>query len=394
MMNRRFDSTCSALRALACGLAPLLLVACGGGGGSTSTGGGSGNGGSGGYGAPPPPGSSAYVAKALVSNGIATAKTTDAALANPWGISFAPGNLVWTANNASQTSTLYDGNGVKDTLTVTLPPGSNGPANPTGIVFNPGSAFLVSNGVNSAPAQFIFAGEAGTLVSWSQAVDMQHALTSYDDGAAGAVYKGLTLATDSGGATHVYAADFHNNKIDEFDATFKKVTLSTAAFFDPQLPSGYAPFNIQAVTVSGTTSLYVTYAKTQGPDNRDPVLGAGLGLMDVFDTQGNFKSHLVPTGGKLNAPWGVALAPAGFGTFSNTLLVGNFGDGWINAYDPVSGAFKGTLADTNGLPIVNPGLWGIAFGNAADSQPATTLFFAAGPNNEADGIYGRIDLMM
>jgi hypothetical protein len=138
--------------------------------------------------------------------------------------------------------------------------------------------------------------------------------------------------------------------------------------------------------------IYVAYAQQQAPDNHDNANGAGLGLVDVFDPQGTLKTHLIAVGGKLNAPWGIALAPANFGTFSNDLLIGNFGDGAINAFDPSTGTFVGTISDANGQAILNPGLWGIAFGNGAQNQPTTTLYFAAGIADEADGLYGRIDL--
>jgi hypothetical protein len=166
---------------------------------------------------------------------------------------------------------------------------------------------------------------------------------------------------------------------------------TTGGFTDPTLPSGYAPFGIQAITANGTTRIYVTYAQTL-PTSDDNANGAGLGLVNVFDVHGALQTHLIAAGGKLNAPWGVAVAPANFGTYSNNLLVGNFGDGVINAFDASTGAYVGTLADSNGTAFANPGLWGIGFGNGAQNQPATTLYFAAGIANEAAGVYGRIDL--
>ncbi len=372
----------------------LTLVACGGGGGSSgmSSGGGSSGGSGGGYGGGGgTPSATPYSMTALVSNGVVSAVTKDSNLVNPWGIVFAPGDAVWIANNGSNTSTLYDGDGNKIPLSVAIPPGSNGPANPTGIVANSGAGFIVTSGAQSAPAAFLFAGEAGTITGWAQSVDQTNAITAYDDGAGGAVYKGLAIATDSSGTLRLYATDFHNNKIDEFDPTFAKVKAA-GGFADSSLPAGYAPFGIQALSVGGETLLYVTYAKQQAPGNHDEVDGAGLGLVDVFDTQGNLKTHLITAGGKLNAPWGLALAPANFGTYSGNLLVGNFGDGWINAFDASTGAFKGTIADSNGVPFANKGLWAIAFGNGANHQPTTTLFFTAGLDAEADGVYGRIDL--
>ncbi|MBS0365069.1 MAG: TIGR03118 family protein [Proteobacteria bacterium] len=356
----------------------------------TGTGGGGGYGG-GGSGGGNPPATSTYTMTQLVSNGSVSAHSTDAKLVNPWGIAFAPGAPVWVANNGSQTSTLYDGAGAPQSLVVAIPPGLNGPANPTGVVFNGDGGFTVSKGTASATATFIFDGEGGTLTGWAQSVDAQNAIVMYDDGAGGAVYKGLALARDGGGAAHLYAADFHNNKVDVFDSSWSKVAVA-GGFKDSTLPAGYAPFGIQALTVQNQTLIYVAYAQQQAPQNHDNTIGAGLGLVDVFDTAGNLKSHLIDAGGKLNAPWGMALAPAKFGSLSNALLVGNLGDGWINAFNPQTGAFMGTVQDSGKQPIAIDGLWGIAFGNDALNQPSTTLFFAAGIAHGVDGLYGRIDL--
>jgi uncharacterized protein (TIGR03118 family) len=366
----------------------LGLAACGGGGGGGGYGGAVGGGGTGGgiYGGGTP---GTYSVTALVSNGV-PAKTTDASLVNPWGIAFLPGDFVWVANNGSQTSTLYDGNGQRNSLKVAIPSGSNGAANPTGVVANTTASFSVKKGNLSAPATFLFAGLGGTITGWTDAVDPNNAIIAYDDAAGNAVYTGLVIA-ESAGEAELYAADFHNNKIDQFDTTMHRLTLPPTAFIDPTLPAGYAPFNVQAVTVNGATLLYVAYAKQQGPNNNSNVDGAGLGLVDVFDTQGAFKMRLINAGAQLNAPWGMTVAPANFGTFSGDLLIGNFGDGRINAFDPVTGAFKGTLNDGNNQPMAIPGLWGIAFGNGAEAQPVNTLFYAAGANNGAGGLYGRID---
>ncbi|QYD71993.1 TIGR03118 family protein [Paraburkholderia edwinii] len=183
----------------------------------------------------------------------------------------------------------------------------------------------------------------------------------------------------------LYATDFHNNKIDVFDRTFTKVAMP-GGFRDPSLPAGFAPFGIQAIG----TRLFVTYAQ-QDPDAQDDVAGAGLGFVDVFDTEGNFRQRFA-SGGPLNAPWGIAQAPSSFGPFSNAVLIGNFGDGMIHAFDQSSGLLMGTLNTANGAAFVQAGLWGIAFGNGLDNQPVNTLFFAAGPNDEANGVYGRIDV--
>jgi uncharacterized protein (TIGR03118 family) len=260
-------------------------------------------------------------------------------------------------------------------------PGASGP---TGIVFNGGSGFTVSAGGRSGPAIFIFVTEAGTVAGWSPGVDATNAVVAFDGSSLAASYKGAALATQ-GNASFLYAADFHNGRVDVFDSSFARVT-PTGKFVDPNLPAGYAPFNVQAIG----NRLYVAYAK-QDAQAADEVPGAGLGVVDVFDTGGTFLQRLV-TGGALNAPWGIVMAPANFGTFSNALLVGNFGDGKINAFDPTTGSMLGTLSRSDGSPLVLDGLWGMAFGNGLNSQPANTLFYAAGPNDEAHGLYGRIDV--
>ncbi|KVZ06673.1 TIGR03118 family protein [Burkholderia stagnalis] len=324
-----------------------------------------------------------YAVSALVSDGAVPAAHVDANLKNPWGIAFNPKGFVWVADNGTQRATLYDGNGVPQSLVVTIPPGTSGAPSPTGIVFNGTTDFVVTQGAKSGPAAFIFAGEGGTLTAWSPAVNPTAAITVFDSGGA-AVYKGLAMAGNNG-ANFLYATDFHNNRIDVFDRTFAKVTPA-GAFQDPSLPAGFAPFGIQAIG----SKLFVTYAK-QDAAAHDDVAGAGVGLVDVFSPSGQFLQRFA-TGGPLNAPWGVALAPADFGRFSHAVLVGNFGDGMLHAFDATSGMLLGTLQQGDGSAIVEPGLWGIAFGNGLNNQPANTLFFAAGPNDEADGLYGRIDV--
>lgn len=198
------------------------------------------------------------------------------------------------------------------------------------------------------------------------------------------MHKGLALGADGSGNL-LYAADFHNNRIDVFDSAFKPVTLPAGAFHDPDLPAGFAPFGIQAIN----GNIYVAYAR-QDPEKKDEVAGAGQGYVDVFDPNGQLIRRFA-SNGQLNAPWGMALAPAGFGEFGNRLLIGNFGDGTINAYDLASGDFAGTLKDAGQKPIQISGLWGIAFGSGFAGQPVNTLFFAAGPGDEQHGLYGRID---
>ena len=342
---------------------------------------------------------SAFTGTALVADTAGgAALTTDAALVNPWGIAFGPTTFAWVANNHSETSTLYDGNGKAQPASAPLVVGfaasSTGTTfDPTGVVYNATSDFVIASGTTSAAAKFIFAGEGGMIAGWAPGVDPTHAITMYAD-AGGAVYKGLAVASN-GTANFLYATDFHNGKVDVFDANFARQTPSAAsfAFTDPTLPAGYAPFGIAALATGtgGATQIYVSYAQQSPPDNHDNANGAGLGLVDVFDTNGALVTHLIAAGGRLNAPWGFALAPTDFGTLSGSLLVGNFGDGVINGFDPKTGSYVGTLAGASGAAFARPGLWGIAFGNDANNQPHNTLFYAAGLNDEANGEFGRID---
>jgi uncharacterized protein (TIGR03118 family) len=349
------------------------------------------------------PASAAMVTELVANVAGGTATHVDTNLVNPWGVSIpaAPSTApAWVSNNGSQTSTLYDGNGVPQPaatpLIVNLAASAGGAAfDPTGIVANSSATdFVISAAGKSGSSAFIFDGTGGMIAGWSPSVDVTHAVTMYTD-VGGAVYKGLAIAANNG-ALFLYATDFHNNKIDVFDTSFVKQTSSSTAFsfVDPAIPAGYAPFGIQAVPgsgVSGATQIFVTYAQQIAPANLSNANGAGLGFVDIYDTNGKLIKQLI-AGGALNAPWGIALAPADFGTFSNALLVGNFGDGTINAYDAAAGTPLGVLVNTNSGAATTPGLMGIAFGNDANSQPHNTLFFAAGPNGGAGGIYGRIDL--
>jgi uncharacterized protein (TIGR03118 family) len=353
----------------------LVLAACGGGGGDSAM---------------TPAVGTAYVATNLISD-IATSggpystAKVDSNLVNGWGIAFNPAGFVWVADNGTSTSTLYDGNGVAQSLVVTIPAGSAGSASPTGIVFNGAAAFQVSQGGISGSSAFIFAGESGTIAGWSPGVNVNSAITVVDGAAGGKVYKGLAIASQ-GTVNFLYAADFHNGVVDVFDSAFQPVT-GAGAFQDPSLPIGYAPFGIQLLN----GQVYVSYAK-QDSVAHDEIDGAGFGLVNVYSVSGVLLKRLIATGGKLNAPWGMAMAPANFGRFSGDLLVGNFGDGAINAFDPSTGAYLGTLAKADGNAIAIDGLWGIAFGNGINAQPTNTLFYAAGPASESQGVYGRIDV--
>jgi len=327
-----------------------------------------------------------YAVRKLVSDEANVAEHQDTNLVNSWGIAFNPFGFVWVANAETGKSTLYDGNGVPQSLVVTIPPKAGATqGNPTGIVFNGGNTFLTTQAANSF-ARFIFVTEDGVLAAWAPTVNPTQAILIKDNSPSGAQYKGLALSA-GGKVQLLYATDFHNGKIDVWDSSFAPVTLPAGAFSDPKIPAGFAPFGIQAIN----GNLYVTYAK-QDADRHDDVAGKGLGYVDVFDPNGQLLDRFISKG-PLNAPWGLALAPAGFGEFSNTLLVGNFGDGRINAFDLVSGKHLGALKGANGRPLEIDGLWGLAFGNGLNDQPVNTLFFTSGPDDEEHGLYGRIDAL-
>jgi uncharacterized protein (TIGR03118 family) len=364
----------------------LGLNGCGGGSSGGGMGGGSSSSSSGG--SMP----SGYAITNLVSNSSAEAATyTDANLINPWGIAFGANAPVWVSNNGTSTSTLYDGNGVIQTLVVALPAGTAGANAPTGIVANSTNDFEVAApGGTPWPSDFIFAGLSGTITGWSPESNATNGIIAFDGGAAGAVFTGLAIGQDSSGHNFLYAADWGHASVDMFDGTFAPV-VSAGGFVDASVPAGYAPFGIQNIPSStGATQIYVAYAQVDTTTHQ-AAIGVGLGYLSVFDVQGNLITHLV-SGGALNAPWGIALAPAtGFGPMSGALLVGNFGDGTINAFDPSTGAAMGSLMQPDGTAVAIPGLWGIAFGNGTDNQSVNQLFFAAGIDNQAGGLYGRID---
>jgi uncharacterized protein (TIGR03118 family) len=323
-------------------------------------------------------GQNAYLQHNLVANRDGVADFTDPNLLNPWGIAFSATSPFWIANNHSGTSTLYNSSGAPQTLIVTIPPpnGAPPPGAPTGVVFNGTTGFQLSS---NAPSRFIFSTEDGTIIGWNSGTN---SLVKVDNSAGGAIYKGLAIATQ-GGTTHLYAADFHNGKVDVFDTNFSPATL-TGSFSDSSIPAGYAPFNVQQIG----GQLYVTYAQ-QDADAHDDVGGPGHGYVNVFDANGIWLRRFA-SAGVLNSPWGIAMAPTGFGPFEGALLVGNFGDGQIHAFDPETGAPLGPLADSVGSPIVVEGLWGLAFGNGGNGGDPHTLYFTAGPNGEADGLFGGL----
>jgi uncharacterized protein (TIGR03118 family) len=325
-----------------------------------------------------------YTRHNLVSDGFVQADHTDPNLKNPWGLVFNPRSFVWLSDTGSGVSTLYNSSGNPESLVVKIPGGS-----PTGIVYNHSSGFVVSEGGTSGPSSFIFATEHGRISGWNYNVDAANAITMVDNaGKTRAVYKGLAIVDAGGAAPMLYATDFHNGRIDMFDKDFHAVHLSSGKFTDPRLPAQFAPFGIQ--NIDG--DLYITYAK-QDAAKHDDVHGSGLGFVDVYSPSGELKRRLISRG-NLNAPWGLAKAPADFGKFSNSLLVANFGDGTINAYNIADGKFKGQLMTAKHRPLVIKGLWGIGFGNGKPNQPTNALFFAAGPDHEKHGVYGRIEAAM
>jgi uncharacterized protein (TIGR03118 family) len=317
---------------------------------------------------------------ALVSDGGATpAPATDGKLVNSWGLSAGPTTPWWSSNNGTNSSTLYSGVGSKAALTVSVPGG------PTGTVFNgKGTDFVVSENGKSGGARFLFATEAGTVLGWTPAVNGTVAVVGADRSAAGAVYKGLAVSND-----RLFATDFHNGRVDVFDAAFKLIT-TPGGFKDAKVPKGFAPFGIQALG----SSIFVTFAK-QDAAAKDDVPVPGQAYVDEFTTDGTLVARVVNSGKKnapLNSPWGLALAPADFSVFGNDLLVGNFGNGRISAYTKrgATWVFKGQLRHANGAPIVIDGLWAIAFGNGSAAGPTNSLYFLAGPSDESHGLFGSI----
>jgi uncharacterized protein (TIGR03118 family) len=323
----------------------------------------------------------------LVSDIPGLAAHTDRRLQNPWGISLGPDGLFRVDDNHTGLSTVYDVHGHRrpGTVVIPLPPGHTGTSAPDGTVLNTTSGFVISEGGRSAPATSIFATEDGTIAAWNPQVDRHHAILVVDNSGAGAVYKALTLASTSQG-TFIYATNFHNGTVDVFDSHFHQVHLA-GSFTDPNIPAGFAPFGIK--NINGT--LFVTYAKQLAPDNHDDQAGPGNGFIDEFDTSGHLIRRFA-SGGALNSPHGLAVAPADFGVFSNALLVGNFGDGRINAFDLKTGKFLGQISDAAGRPITNVGIWGLTFGNGAGGTRTNTLYFAAGINGETDGLLASISL--
>ena len=305
----------------------------------------------------------------LVSNILGLATVTDPNLKNPWGVAFSPTSPFWIADNGAGAGTLYNGAGAIQPLVVTIPTASGGtpPSTPTGVVFNDTTDF--------GGAHFLFATEDGVIAAWNSGTT---ATRQVDNSASSASYTGLARVADM-----LYAANFHSGTVDVFNGSFAQVSVG-GGFVDPNLPAGFTPFNIQ--NIGGL--LYVSYAKQGAGGGNAP--GPGNGFVDVFDANGVLQKRLI-SGGALNTPWGLALAPAGFGSIGGDLLVGNFGDGLINVFDDATGTLIGTLADLGGTPLLNDGLWSLTFGNGGNGGDPNSLYITAGLNDEADGLLARID---
>jgi len=310
------------------------------------------------------------------NNLVHSAVSQDANLVNAWGVSYTPSSPFWISDNGTGHATLYQVNPLTDTpttlgLVVTIP----GSGNPTGQAFNPLSASGAFNHDN-----FLFVSEDGTISGWRNTLG-----TSAETLAVGSVdnaYTGTTFGTVNGHG-YLYSANFHTGSIDILKGDVAAPDLA-ANFIDPNLPSGYAPFNIRNLG----DKLYVTYALQDGA-KRDAVAGAGNGIVDVFDLQGNFIGRIA-TQGSLNSPWGLEIAPASFGALAGDLLVGNFGDGTINAFDMNNNVFEGQLSGVNGNPVTIDGLWALTVGNDGSGGSSEKLYFTAGPDNESHGLFGVV----
>lgn len=336
----------------------------------------------------------------LVSDGFVAARYIDRNLKNPWGIAFNPTGPFWIANNGTGASTVYDGTGQpfppKNPLVITVPLGksplpSSELSKPTGIVFNPEGGFPLRTTVpvlnSSRSSKFIFASEDGTLAGWNPNIDPNNAVVMVEPDltlpstSPPAIYKGLALSKWNG-ATYLYATNFRTATVDVYNSNWRLV----GRFTDPQMDRSYAPFGI----VAQGNFLYVTYAK-RGPDG-DDVAGPGNGFVDIFLPNGHFVRRLV-SGGKLNSPWGIAFAPQSWGRLGNAILIGNFGDGKINAYHKASGHFLGVVTDSSQDAVEVPGLWGIAFGNGYANSDPNGLYFTSGVGDEEHGLFGVIQRM-
>jgi uncharacterized protein (TIGR03118 family) len=325
----------------------------------------------------------------LVSDQPGVAKITDPSLVNSWGITESSTSPFWISDNGTGLSTLYSVPGAtppvtKVPLTVTINPAAGAAsAAPTGTVFNssPGTGFTIAG----KKAVFLFDSEDGAISGWNPAFGTgSTAIVAVDHGSPdpslNAVYKGLAISTLNGGT--LYATNFRAGTVEAYDSSFNPTLVG--GFVDPSLPAGFAPFNDEVIN----GDLYVTYAK-QDAAKHDDVAGLGNGFVDVFNLDGTGEHRLI-SNGLLDSPWGMAIAPSSFGSFAGDLLVGNFGNGMINAYNATTGTFIGTLDGADGNPLVIDGLWALTIGNGAAGGSLNTLYFTAGPDGESHGLFGSL----
>jgi uncharacterized protein (TIGR03118 family) len=328
----------------------------------------------------------AYRQTKLVSDVAGRAVNVDPSLINPWGIGFKPGFPFLLSTNKRGVVKAFDASGLSERpgfFAIPVPSGTNPPAAPTGIVYD----FTSNFETHDTPAQFMIASENGIISAWC-CVDsdfLQIAIPAVDNSSHGAVYKGLAILTPAGANPFLAVTNFHSGEVEPYTNLFDPLA-PPGSFTDPNLPAGYAPFGIQVIG----SQVFITYA-LQDRAKRNPVAGPGNGLVDIFDLEGNFVRRFA-SHGVLNAPWGVVKASSNFGTFSNAILIGNFGDGTINAFDPVTGDFLGTLSHANGKPIINRSLWGLVFGAGGTGDP-NTLYFTAGLSGARHGLFGAISVM-
>ncbi len=345
-----------------------------------------------------------YTQTNLVADVTGNATVQDSSLVNPWGLSRSPTGPWWASDNGTGNSTLYSGTGsiipINGNGIVTIPAPKNAPAGtiatPTGTVFN-GSPDFVIPAPNGKPAAFLFVTEDGTISGWNGGPAAVLLVDNNQNGSSnGAVYKGCTIA-DLNGKRFLYVTNFRAGRIEVYDTNFKRVHLSDEAFqtdgdgdhdrddeHRQHIPRGFAPFNIQ--NIGG--SLFVTYAK-QNAARHDDEAGDGNGFVEIFTPAGSHVGHL-EHGPWLNSPWGVVWTPRDFGVFSNTILVGNFGNGWVAAFNGFTYQFIGFVKNPDDSILAIDGLWALAFGNGAAAGPSTTLFFTAGTQRETHGLFGSL----
>ena len=326
-------------------------------------------------------GADVYIQHNLVSDLMGMADHTDPNLVNAWGIGHSPTGPWWVNANGTGFSIIYDGTGaLVPSITPVMIPAPDGSAGaPTGIAFNSSMDFQLGPAM---PAFFLFATEDGTILGWNPMVDAHHAVIKVNHSPA-AVYKGITLGQMDGHSA-LYVANFRGGTVDAFDSMFNPMALPFGAFRDPQIPAGFAPFNVQ--NING--SIFVTYAM-QDAQKHDDVAGPGHGYVDQYSPSGVLMNRL-EHGDWLNSPWGVVMTSGNFGKLSQKLLVGNFGSGQIAAYNLDSGKFQSMMNAPNGQPLTIDGLWGLKFGNGATAGSSDLLFFAAGIQSESHGLFGTL----